>query len=105
MDAKPSSCCGRLLARSCRRRRSGEEHFGIAGTHGNHGAAGGKIRALKNFVPGFATVGGFVNSAIFAVAPELSGNAGENSVAVLGVDENFGDALGVVKTHVGPVFA
>ena len=54
------------------------DDLGILGIHGDHGAAGRQVAALEDLVPGLATVGGLVKAAVFAVAPELAGNAGVN---------------------------
>src|SRR5271165_4055484 len=82
-----------------------KQDVGILRAHGNHGAAGGEIAAFQNLVPGFPAVGGLVQSAVIAVAPEFSRNTGVDRVAVLGVHDDFGNALGIGQTHVGPVVA
>ena len=52
-----------------------------------------------------AAVGGLVDAALVVVVPEVSGSAGVDGVAVAGIDQDFGDALGIVQADIGPVLA
>src|SRR5437016_3023172 len=70
--------------------------------HRDHRATRRRIRTFQDFVPGFAAVGGFVDAAIFAVAPELARHAHVNCIAVFRVDQNPGNALGIGQSHVVP---
>src|SRR5262249_17074463 len=68
-------------------------------------AAGRPVRALQDERPGLAAVGGLVEAAVGAVRPELARHAGVDDVAVLRMDENPHDALGLLEAHVGPGLA
>src|SRR5204863_3376121 len=48
---------------------------------------------------------GLVDTAFVVIVPEMSGSARVNRVALLRIDENSGDALGILQSHVGPVLA
>src|SRR5256884_9918776 len=79
-----------------------EENLRVPGIHRDHRATRRRIRTFQDFVPGFAAVGGFVDAAIFAVAPELARHAHVNCIAVFRVDQNPGNALGIGQSHVVP---
>src|SRR4029078_8785898 len=61
--------------------------------------------ALEDLVPRLAAVGGLVDAALVAVAPELAGDAELDVDGVGGVYEDLGDALGLFEAEVGPVVA
>ena len=81
------------------------EGLGRPRIHGQHGASGGSVGAGQDFAPRLAAVAGFVDAALVVIVPEMSGGAGEDGVAVGGVDEDFGDVLGILEPQVGPVLA
>src|SRR5262249_42343947 len=84
---------------------TGEEEVGVLRIHRDARAAGRQVRALQDERPGLAAVGGLVEAAVGAVRPELARHAGVDDVAVLRMDENPHDALGLLEAHVGPGLA
>src|SRR5439155_24797696 len=76
----------------------------IFGIHGQRRATGREVAAFEDQAPAFATVGGAVDAAIGAVAPQLAGHARVDQVAVFGMHEDARDALRLAEAEVGPVF-
>ena len=85
--------------------RAGEQDVRVLRIHGERRAAGRQVRALQDQAPGLAAVGRLVEAAVGAVAPQLARHADVDDVAVAGIDQNFGDVLGVRQAHVGPGLA
>ena len=81
------------------------ESFMIRGTHRDRCASGRGIGAFENQIPVLAAVFRFIKAAIFAVAPQLSGYAGIDGVAVFRVNDDLADSLGVFQAGIDPVFS
>jgi len=82
-----------------------EKNLGVLRIHGNHRAASREIRTLENLAPALAAICSLVDAAVLAVAPQFSGHARVNRVAVPRIDNNFRNALGILQAHVGPAVA
>src|SRR6202043_416076 len=107
-----AACCGGILstgpecpAFAAKIPHARKKSFRVIRIHGNHRAAGGKIRTLQDFVPGLAAIGGLVKPAVLTVAPQLSRNASVYDIAVFGIEQNLGNALGIFQADVGPTVA
>src|SRR5439155_12028867 len=83
----------------------GEQRLWILGIHRHHGASGGRIGSLQDLAPRLAAVRRLVDAALVRVAPELARDAHVDGVRFGGVDEDLGDALGLLEAEVGPVLA
>src|SRR5882672_5507343 len=81
----------------------GIECFGMRRVHRHHRAAGRQVRALERLGPRLSAVGGLVDAALVAVAPELAGHAHVHRARFGRIDEDLHDALGVPQPQVGPV--
>src|SRR5207248_9515053 len=78
----------------------------ILRVHRQAGAArGGIARIAQDQRPGLAAIGGAVDAALLAVAPELAGDAGVDEVGILRVYDHAGDAFGLGHAHVLPGLA
>ena len=79
--------------------------FRVAWIHGHHRAAGGKVDAFQNVFPRLPAIGGLVNTAVFTVAPQFARDADIHGVAVFRINQYLRNSLGILQTHVDPVFA
>ena len=79
--------------------------FGIRRIHRDVGAAGGKIGAFENQVPGLAAIGRLVETAIGRIAPERARHRRINRVAVFWTNDDLCDAFRVGQTGMRPGFA
>ena len=68
-------------------------------------ASSGAVRAAQNLLPGFTAVGGLEDAALVVVIPQVAGGANENGIAVLWIDQDFGDVLGIFQADAGPVLS
>ena len=73
--------------------------------HGQHAAAGRSIAARQHFAPRLAAVAGLVDAALVVVVPQMAGGTRVNRVAVLRIDQDPGDVLGILQADIGPVLA
>src|SRR5205814_8099115 len=69
---------------------------------GDHRAAGIVIRR-EDLVPGLAAVDSLVNATLLVTVPQVAESACVNRAAILGIDEDAGDALGIRKAGEGPI--
>ena len=76
--------------------KGSENRFWRLRAHGNQAAAGRAIGTGENLLPTFAAIGGFVDASFVVVVPQVPGGAGIDGVAVLGIDQNLGDVLGIL---------
>ena len=70
----------------------GQHNIRVTGVHDHIGASGHLIHA-QHFLPAFTAVGGMIQPAVAAVVPQRALGGHPNTVAVAGIDENFGDML------------
>src|SRR5262249_31476430 len=82
----------------------GEHHVGVVRRLGNVGSAG-VFADGEDGLPGLAAVGGFVEAAVAAGAPERTLRSDEDYVGIAGIDENPADVLALFESHVTPGFA
>ena len=77
------------------------QHVGITRID-NHIGHAGPLAAAQGFLPGVAAVGGFVQAALAAFAPQRAVHRRPHRVRVLRVHDDRGDVLGVLQPLVGP---
>src|ERR1035438_10481513 len=82
----------------------GIEHTRILRVH-RHLRASGAVVAVEKLRPGLAAVGGFENAALHVRIPQVTESACVHRVAVLRIDHNTADVLGVGKSDGFPVLA
>src|SRR5271165_2450078 len=72
----------------------GIKDVGIGGIHHHLGAAGVFV-AIQDLIPGLAAVGGLEDATFLVGIPQVSKGAGVNRVAVLGVNDDAAEVLGI----------
>src|SRR5262249_9478982 len=84
--------------------RGGIKNAWVFGIHGHLGTASILV-AEEDFVPGLATVGCLEHAALLVGIPEMAQRTGIDEVAVLGMNKDAADVLGVGQAKRVPVVA
>ena len=79
----------------------GVKHFGIAGIH-MYFIEACVVRDMEHPTPILATVGGLVNAAVSAWAPNRTIGSNPHNVRIRGVHGNHANVFGIFEAHVRP---
>ena len=83
----------------------GEQGPGRLRIHREHAATRGEIGAGEHLAPALAAIIRLIHAAFGAIVPQVAGHAGVDCIAIRGIDQDFGDALGILQPHIGEVLA